>query len=98
MPASPKFQLNVLIVVPEAGVLASVKVKEFPDKHWVLLSIVNAGVGAGRLETVMAKLAAEEVPQALVAVTDKVPELVLFTKFRFVVEEEPVQPAGSVQL
>ncbi len=96
--ASPKFQLNELIVVPEAGVLASVNVNKLPEKHCDALSIENNGVGAGKFETVIAKVEAEDVPQAFVAVTESEPELELLTRLIEFVVEEPVQPLGSVQV
>ena len=56
------------------------------------------GVGAGRLETVIAKFVAEDVPHALDAATDSVPELELFTRLIAFVVDVPVQPLGNVQV
>ncbi len=77
--------------------VAFVKLKEFPDKHWVALLIVKAGIGAGKSDTSTNKVDALDVPQEFDAVTEIVPELVELIILIYVDEEVPVQAVGNPQ-
>ena len=67
-------------------------------EHTSALPAIVPGVPGVDVDTVTAMVRAELLPQALFAVTDMVPPVVLGVTLILLVVELPVQPVGNVQV